>query len=103
MKTYIVLGWLGLMATAAYAMFHVSFEVERLELRLVALDQKIAAEREALHVLRAEWSFLNRPDRLAKLSDELLPHLRPPAAKQIRPVDQLPKNTDAVTAAVAQR
>lgn len=103
MKPYILLGWFGLMATAAYAMFHVGFEVERLEMRIAALDQKSAAERETLHVLRAEWSYLNRPDRLAKLSEELLPHLQPPTARQLRAIDQLPENTDAVTAAVARR
>ena len=103
MKTYIVLGWFGLIATAVYAMFHVGFEVERLELQLAALDQRTAAERETLHVLRAEWSFLNRPDRLAQLSEELLPHLQPPAAHQIRAIDRLPESLDSITTTVAQR
>lgn len=103
MKTYILLGWFCLMATAAYAMFHVGFEVERLEARIAVLDQKTAAERESLHVLRAEWSYLNRPGRLAKLSEELLPHLQPPAAHQLRAVDQLPEYTHSLTAAVARR
>ena len=74
-----------------------------LELQLAALDQKTAAERETLHVLRAEWSFLNRPDRLAQLSEELLPHLQPPAAHQIRAIDRLPESLDSITTTVAQR
>lgn len=103
MKTYILIGWLGLVGAAAYAMFHVGFEVERLESQIAALDAKSAAERETLHVLRAEWSYLNRPGRLAKLSEELLPHLQPPAARQVRGLDQLPENLKPVAAAVAQR
>jgi len=103
MKTYILIGWLGLVASAAYAMFHVGFEVERLESRLVALDEKTAAEREAIHVLRAEWSYLNRPERLAKLSQELLPHLHPPAADQLRAIDDLPEGPETSPTAVAHR
>ena len=39
------------------------------------LERAIAAEREALAVLGAEWAYLNRPDRLrdlARLNDERL-------------------------------
>jgi hypothetical protein len=103
MKSYILVGWMFLVAFAAYAMFHVGFEVERLESRLVKLDEESAAEREALHVLRAEWSYLNRPDRLAKLSEDLLPHLRPPSADQVRAIDELRENPDPVAATVARR
>jgi hypothetical protein len=37
--------------------------------RVGELEAAIAAEREALSVLRAEWAFLNRPDRLRDLAD----------------------------------
>jgi hypothetical protein len=59
-------------------------EVERLE-------QEIAGAREALSVLRAEWAYLNRPDRLRDLAElnfdrlGLLP-LRP---EQFGSVDQV--------------
>ncbi len=101
MKRYILPGWLVLVAAAAYAMFHVGFEVERLESRLATLEVKTAEERETMHVLRAEWSYLNRPARLARLSEELLPHLRPPAADQVRSLDQLPEPDEAIAAAFA--
>jgi hypothetical protein len=102
MKRFILPGWLVLVTAAAYAMFHVGFEVERLESRLAALEAKSAEERETLHVLRAEWSYLNRSARLARLSEELLPHLRPPAAAQMRSLDQLPQQTEALAATAAR-
>jgi hypothetical protein len=41
---------------------HAAREVER-------LHRAIGAERERLSILRAEWAYLNRPDRLRDLAD----------------------------------
>ena len=47
-----------LAAAAGGALFHVSFEVTALDDRLSTLNRDIRTDREAIHVLRAEWGFL---------------------------------------------
>lgn len=91
MKTYAIVGWVLLIVVAGYAMLHVSMEVEGLEDQLSDLNRQAMQEQEAIHVLRAEWSYLNRPDRLSELSRELLPNLQPPAVNQITTMEQLPE------------
>ena len=67
----------------------VGTEVHDLEDRLAGIHRDIAREQEALHVLRAEWSYLNRPERLEDLARRHL-ELGVPTAKQTMRVSDLP-------------
>ena len=77
--------WIGLLlwtlviATAGYGMFQIKFEVQALEAELTALNTDIRNREEAIRVLRAEWSYLNEPNRLATLAARYL-ELTPVAA-----------------------
>lgn len=56
------------------------------------LERALAARREALAVLEAEWAYLNRPERLrdlARLNDARL-GLVPIAAESFARLDQVP-------------
>ena len=53
-------------------LFMVKYRVQDLESQLVDLNRQIARDREALQVLRAEWSHLNEPRRLKILADRYL-------------------------------
>ncbi len=64
-------------------------EVQDLEDRLAGIHRNIAGEQESLHVLRAEWSYLNRPERLEALARRHL-DLRVPEAAQTMRVSDLP-------------
>ena len=94
MKTYTLFGWLSLIVVASYAMFHVSYQVEQVESELHAMNQQTLEEQNAIHVLRAEWSHLNRPENLRELSRELLPHMQPPGIEQIGSLHQLPRREE---------
>ena len=67
----------------------VGTEVHDLEDRLAGIHRDIAREQEALHVLRAEWSYLNRPERLEALARRHF-DLRVPEAAQTMQVSDLP-------------
>ena len=64
-------------------------EVRDLEDRLAGIHRDIAREQEALHVLRAEWSYLNRPERLEALARRHF-DLQVPAPAQTMRVSDLP-------------
>ncbi len=85
--------WALLAIAAGSALFLMKYDVRALEDRLVRLDGEIAGNRQAVHVLRAEWSFLNQPARLEDLGRRLL-HLKPLDAAQTGTIDDIPMLAD---------
>lgn len=81
--------WLIIIVFAGVCMFHVKFAVQELEAQLTLTDRQIQQSEEALRVLRAEWSYLNEPSRLADLNQRHL-GLVPVAAGQMVDLDALP-------------
>ncbi len=80
---------LFLLCAAALALYQLKYEVAELEAEHAALTKELAAEREAVHVLEAEWAFLERPERLAKLASAHL-DLVPLGADKIMRISDLP-------------
>ena len=72
-----------MVAVMGVALFYLKHEVTNLENELKKLNRSIIAEREAVHVLKAEWSHLNDLNRLKDLSKRHL-ELRPTAPAQLR-------------------
>ena len=81
---------LSLAVAAGIGLFYAKHRVQALEDELAGLQQQIIADREAIHVLRAEWSFLNDPDRLAELSRRHL-ELAPIAGSQLATIEDIPE------------
>ncbi len=59
-------------AVAGMLLFQTSQSVQRLEGDLYDVTQNVGHEKESLRVLGAEWDYLNRPERLEKLTLENL-------------------------------
>ncbi|MHA7889039.1 MULTISPECIES: cell division protein FtsL [Roseicyclus] len=63
-----ILGMLAVIALGYWA-YHQTILTQQAERRVERLQRDIGAERERLAILRAEWAYLNRPDRLRELVD----------------------------------
>ncbi len=80
----------------AGVLFSLKYEVQALEEELQGINRSIAADRETIHVLEAEWSLLNDPKRLENLSKRYL-DLTPMAPGQFGTVSGLPpRSVDAL-------
>ena len=77
-----------LIALLALGLYQLKYEVMHLEDRAMATNRAIAAERETIQVLKAEWSYLNRPQRLDDLAERHL-NLVPVAVRQLGALDEL--------------
>lgn len=62
---------LGLVALA-YGIYQVKYQARGLDAEIGALGKRIDDERDAIAVLRAEWSLLNRPERIDRLAQKYL-------------------------------
>ena len=80
--------WLTLVACVGVAMFKVKYEVQLLDDELARVQKQTASARDEIHVLNAEWSFLNQPTRLADLARKYLT-LQPIATQQYATTSQL--------------
>ena len=74
--------WLTLATLVVVGLFHVKHQVQTLEDEIVRVNRQIASERETIHVLNAEWGYINQPQRLDTLSSRYL-DLQPLKPNQI--------------------
>ena len=80
--------WVGIIGAMAFGLYQVKHAVQAREDELARLNRDLIASEEAIRVLRAEWSYLNRPERLARLAGDHLA-LAPMAAQQIGGFERL--------------
>lgn len=96
-------GWSSLMRRAtilsfllvvglAVALMSVKYRVQQLDDELIELERQITAERQAVHVLSAEFSFLIKPERLRSLATQYLglTPVRPEQLATFATLDQWP-------------
>jgi len=93
MSRIAVLVWLAAIMVAALGLFHVKYEVQRLEEELGLEQQSILERQEAIHILKAEWSYLNQPARLSDLAKRHL-GLAPMVGTQVVRLDDLPQRAE---------
>ena len=81
--------WAVLATVAGTGLFLLKYQVQAQEQRLSGLHKQINGDQEAIHVLKAEWSYLNDPGRLREQAEHHL-GMHPLKASQIVKLDSLP-------------
>ena len=89
-----------LLLLLSFGLYQGVYRVKAQEKELKELDANIVKEAEAIRVLKAEWSYLNQPERLQSLAQRHLA-LAPTAASQIVIMANLPERGPAIAPPVA--
>ena len=92
--------WIVLAGCVGFGLYHLKNEVQAQEDELFRVNRTILAEQEAIHVLRAEWSYLNQPARLQALASRHL-DLGPTKPAQLGTIASLPLPHEASAPALA--
>ena len=91
---------LALVGSAIYA-YSIKYQTSYRAEQIVKTKLEIKAEHDAIAVLRAEWSFMTRPERVQQLADRYL-DLQPLPADRIETARGLPERAPHVDAIAAK-
>ena len=85
-------GWLWMAAALVTALlaFAQKHEARELKERLAVVEGELANRLENTRVLAAEWSYLNRPDRIRDLAQRHLEQLLPMSVRQFSSFVDIP-------------
>lgn len=64
-----------LVLLGAFWLYQVKHQAKMTEAQIATLQKQIADEKEALLLLKAEWSYLNRPERVQQLASRFAEQL----------------------------
>lgn len=100
MKRFVIFCWIAAGSVTALILFQIKQEVRSLEQEIAQTQQQILQDQEAVHILEAEWSFLNSPARLSALAQRHLDMAPIPAERVIGfadlPLPGAPEDEDGV-------
>ena len=89
----IFLVWLVLASCIGWGVYQLKYEVQRLEDRLARVNREILNDQESIQILKAEWSYLNQPARLAEMAKRFLA-LEPVEPRQLVTLAALPRRRE---------
>ena len=81
---------------AALFLFFIKQQVREMEEELGIAHRNILRHQEAIQVLRTEWSYLNRPARIAELAERHLA-MQPLVARQFVGFEEIPYRSAGAT------
>ncbi len=90
LRLFNILAVVLLIASAVYA-YTIKYQTAYRYEQIAKTKIEIKAERDAIAVLRAEWAYMTRPERLQQLADQYLPELASLQVPQIVAVTAIPE------------
>jgi hypothetical protein len=94
--------WVAMAAVVGFGLFQLKHQVQELEDEMFRLNRAILAEQQAIHVLKAEWSYINQPQRLQSLASRHL-ELQPMKPAQLGSLADLPVRGEEPMLATAKQ
>ncbi len=94
--------WVALAVVVGFGLFQLKHQVQELEDEMFRLNRAILAEQQAIHVLKAEWSYINQPQRLQSLASRHL-DLQPMKPTQLGTLADLPIRGEEAAPATAKQ
>jgi hypothetical protein len=89
-RTSSILFWFSLIIIASLGLYRTSDRVQELDRELHDTYAAIDAEKQSIHVMKAEWVYLTNPARIQALSAKHL-KLHPSQPQQVASIDLLPE------------
>ncbi|MGD9656360.1 MAG: hypothetical protein AB7U61_01760 [Methylocystis sp.] len=90
-----IIAILALVGSAVYA-YSIKYQTSYRAEQITKTKIEIRQERDAIAVLRAEWAYMTRPERIQKLADAYLPGMKQVDATQIVSAQSLPERSARV-------
>jgi hypothetical protein len=63
-----IIAWVMVISLSAFGLYKVKYQVQALKIEIAETARALEQEKQSLHVVAAEWAYLNRPDRLRDLA-----------------------------------
>jgi len=98
MRTFFYLFSSCLLLMSAYWAYSVNYTTRTAEARVALIENQIIQETDKIEVLRAEWAYLNRPERLTRLAEANFEMLKlvPVRADHYGTVADIPAESDGL-------
>lgn len=88
-KRFSTLFWAVMIVASAFGLYIVKYRVQAIQAEIAEVKRQMETEQESLHVVAAEWAYLNHPDRLQLLAQKHL-KLAPVGVAQVADIDRVP-------------
>ncbi len=72
MKKNVTILCVFIIGALIFSLFQVKYKVYNLKRDLAEINRQMAADKESIRVLKAEWAYLNKPERVEKLAGKYL-------------------------------